>query len=35
EYIKLGFDEIVLHNVNTNQDAFIDFFGKEVLPEFK
>jgi coenzyme F420-dependent glucose-6-phosphate dehydrogenase len=32
EYMKLGFDEIVLHNVNTNQEEFISFFGKEVIP---
>jgi coenzyme F420-dependent glucose-6-phosphate dehydrogenase len=33
EYISLGFDEIVLHNVNTNQEQFIDIFGSRVLPE--
>jgi coenzyme F420-dependent glucose-6-phosphate dehydrogenase len=35
EYIRMGFDEIVLHNVNTNQEEFIQFFGKEVLPELR
>jgi coenzyme F420-dependent glucose-6-phosphate dehydrogenase len=33
EYISLGFDEIVLHNVNTNQEQFIEVFGSRVLPE--
>lgn len=31
---ELGFEKIIIHNVNENQEAFIDFFGKEVLPEF-
>jgi coenzyme F420-dependent glucose-6-phosphate dehydrogenase len=35
EYISLGFDEIVLHNVNTNQEEFIDVFGESVLPVLK
>lgn len=32
EYAKLGFDEIILHNVNRNQEQFIDAFGSKVLP---
>jgi coenzyme F420-dependent glucose-6-phosphate dehydrogenase len=35
EYQKLGFDRLYLHNVNTKQEKFIDFFGREVLPEFR
>ena len=35
EYISLGFDEIILHNVNTNQQRFIDDFGSKVLPELQ
>lgn len=30
---ELGFEEIQLHNVGRNQEAFIDFFGANVLPE--
>jgi coenzyme F420-dependent glucose-6-phosphate dehydrogenase len=33
EYAALGIDEIILHNVNTSQELFIDVFGKKVLPE--
>lgn len=29
---ELGFEEIQLHNVGANQEAFIDFFGENVLP---
>ena len=35
EDLELGFDEIILHNINTNQEAFIDAFGSEVLPRFR
>jgi len=35
EYAALGFEEIILHNVNTKQEQFIDYFGTEVLPKFK
>jgi probable non-F420 flavinoid oxidoreductase len=31
----LGFREIILHNVNTNQAEFIDFFGEKVLPPLR
>jgi len=30
--ISLGFDELILHNVNRNQEAFIRVFGEKVLP---
>jgi hypothetical protein len=33
EYAELGFDEIYLHHVGQEQDAFIDAFGARVLPE--
>ncbi len=33
ELIELGFDEVLLHNVNRDQEAFIDAFGSQVLPE--
>lgn len=35
EYASLGFEKIIIHNVNVNQETFVDFFGKEVLPAFK
>lgn len=34
-YAALGFDKIIIHNVNEEQETFIDFFGKEVLPFVK
>ena len=33
EDIAFGFDQIFLHNVNTEQRDFIDDFGAKVLPE--
>ncbi|WP_315874586.1 TIGR03885 family FMN-dependent LLM class oxidoreductase [Thermocoleostomius sinensis] len=30
--IELGFDELMLHNVNRNQEQFIEDFGAKVLP---
>lgn len=30
----LGFEKIILHNVNLDQDTFIKDFGESVLPEF-
>lgn len=35
QYESLGFTEIDLHNVNKNQEPFIQAFGKDVLPHFK
>lgn len=35
EYASLGFDEIVLHNVNMNQEQFINDFGEKVLPRLR
>ncbi|WP_228059510.1 LLM class flavin-dependent oxidoreductase [Plectonema radiosum] len=34
EYIDLGFDELILHNVNREQELFIRVFGEKVLPAF-
>lgn len=33
-FAEMGFDKIILHNVNEGQEAFVDFFGKNVLPQF-
>lgn len=35
EFEGLGFEKIIIHNVNEQQEDFIDFFGKEILPQFK
>lgn len=35
EYRALGFDRIILHNVNREQELFIRAFGHEVLPALK
>ena len=34
-YVDMGFDEIHLHNVGRNQAAFIETFGREVLPALR
>ena len=34
-YLDLGFDEVYVHNVGRDQAAFIDVFGKEVLPHLR
>ncbi|HEY2058483.1 TIGR03557 family F420-dependent LLM class oxidoreductase [Amycolatopsis sp. NBC_01480] len=33
KYVDAGFNRIYIHNVGRNQDAFLDAFGKEVLPK--
>jgi alkanesulfonate monooxygenase SsuD/methylene tetrahydromethanopterin reductase-like flavin-dependent oxidoreductase (luciferase family) len=30
--VELGFSELILHNVNREQQAFIEVFGERVLP---
>ncbi|WP_207492068.1 TIGR03885 family FMN-dependent LLM class oxidoreductase [Aridibaculum aurantiacum] len=35
EYVDLGFEKIILHNVGKNQEEFIKDFGEHVLPKFK
>lgn len=35
EYLACGVDELVLHNVATNQEEFIQAFGADVLPQLK
>ncbi len=30
--IELGFDELILHNVNREQEQFIEVFGEKVIP---
>jgi G6PDH family F420-dependent oxidoreductase len=33
KFVDLGFDRIYLHNVGRNQSAWIDVFGRDVLPK--
>ncbi len=33
--IPLGLEEILLHNVNTNQEEFITTFAENVLPQLR
>jgi G6PDH family F420-dependent oxidoreductase len=33
KFLDLGFDQVYLHNVGRNQTAWIDVFGREVLPK--
>ncbi len=33
--VDMGFEKIIIHNVGTSQDYFIDFYGKEVLPRLR
>ncbi|MBB4659516.1 TIGR03885 family FMN-dependent LLM class oxidoreductase [Parvularcula dongshanensis] len=35
EYAECGVDELILHNVATNQRQFVDAFGQHVLPQLK
>ncbi|HEX9371891.1 MAG TPA: TIGR03557 family F420-dependent LLM class oxidoreductase [Roseiflexaceae bacterium] len=35
QFIDLGFDEIHVHNVGRNQEAFIKAFGEQVIPSLK
>ena len=35
QYIDLGFENLILHNVNREQQLFIRDFGREVLPALK
>jgi len=35
QYIDLGFDELILHNVNLQQEQFIKDFGEKVLPHLR
>lgn len=35
QYIDLGFEKIILHNVNREQERFIQDFGDKVLPQLK
>jgi hypothetical protein len=34
-YADLGFTEIYVHNVGRNQEAFIEAYGREVIPHIK
>jgi hypothetical protein len=32
--MRLGFERIILHNVNREQELFIKTFGQKILPVF-
>ena len=32
DFLDLGFDEVIVHNVNREQEAFIQAYGKQVIP---
>lgn len=34
-FSEMGFDRIFIHNVNEDQEKFIEFFGKKVIPAFQ
>ena len=34
-FVDLGFDEVYVHNVGRNQEAFIEAYGREVLPRIR
>ncbi|HEV2405269.1 MAG TPA: TIGR03557 family F420-dependent LLM class oxidoreductase [Ktedonobacterales bacterium] len=34
-FVDLGFDEVYVHNVGRNQEAFIEAYGREVLPRLR
>ncbi|MDQ1089737.1 MULTISPECIES: TIGR03885 family FMN-dependent LLM class oxidoreductase [unclassified Siphonobacter] len=33
QYVEMGFERLMLHNVNTEQELFINAFGEKVLPQ--
>ena len=35
QYIEMGFEELLLHQVGRNQHTFIDAFGSTVLPQLR
>lgn len=34
-FVKAGYDRIIIHQLGPDQEGFIDFYKKEVLPEFR
>lgn len=34
-YLDLGFDEVYIHNVGRNQEAFVEAYGKHVIPHLR
>lgn len=35
KFEEMGFEKVIIHNVNKEQENYIDFFRKEVLPNFQ
>ncbi len=34
-FIDTGYDHVYLHQIGPDQDGFLDFVRREILPEFK
>ena len=34
EYVDAGFDHVYVHQVGADQDGFLDFYEREILPSF-
>jgi coenzyme F420-dependent glucose-6-phosphate dehydrogenase len=35
EYVDAGFDHIYIHQVGPDQEGFINFYQRQILPHFK
>ena len=35
QYIDAGFDHVYIHQVGPDQEGFINFYQREILPQFK
>ncbi|HEV2108460.1 MAG TPA: TIGR03557 family F420-dependent LLM class oxidoreductase [Thermomicrobiales bacterium] len=35
EYVDAGFDHVYVHQVGPDQEGFLDFYAREILPEFR
>jgi hypothetical protein len=34
EYLDAGYDEVYVSQIGDDQEGFLDFYGKEILPRF-
>lgn len=34
QYIEAGYDHIFIHQIGPDQEQFMDFYAKEILPKF-
>ena len=35
QFAEAGYDEVYVQQIGPNQKEFFDFFGREILPEFR